>query len=99
MISAPSGPAGGGCLYLTVILGRQSRRFVTLLDLLANPFRVTAWAGSNAMKRNSLPGRRFGKTKSAERGGDPGAADEHCLAIAIQGLHLPQQHGQSILFA
>ena len=43
-----------GWLYLAVILDLHSRR-------------VIGWAVSNRMKRDPLPGRRFGNAKSAER--------------------------------
>ena len=41
-----------GWLYLAVILDLHSRRVITLRDLHANPFRVTAWAVSSRMKRD-----------------------------------------------
>ncbi len=41
-----------GWVYLAVILGLFSRRMVALRDLHANPFRVTAWAISNLMKKD-----------------------------------------------
>jgi putative transposase len=41
-----------GWLYLAVILDLHSRRVIALRDLHANPFRVTAWAVSNRMKRD-----------------------------------------------
>ncbi len=44
-----------GWLYLAIILDLHSRR-------------VIGWAVSNRMKRDPLPGRRFGNAKSAERG-------------------------------
>ena len=44
-----------GWLYLAVILDLHSRRVIALRDLHANPFRVTAWAVSNRMKRGNPP--------------------------------------------
>ncbi|WP_415233478.1 IS3 family transposase, partial [Pseudorhodobacter sp.] len=41
-----------GWLYLAVILDLYSRRVIALRVLHAKPFRVTAWAVSNRMKRN-----------------------------------------------
>jgi putative transposase len=41
-----------GWLYLAVILDLHSRRVIALRVLHAKPFRVTAWAVSNRMKRD-----------------------------------------------
>ena len=41
-----------GWLYLSVILDMHSRRVIALRVLHAKPFRVTAWAVSNRMKRD-----------------------------------------------
>jgi len=77
--SATSGPARGGCIWRsTIVLGPMADK-VSLLDLHSRPSPVVlepmannwldiGWAVSNRMKRDPLPGRRFGKAKSAERG-------------------------------
>ena len=52
-------------LALAIVLGPMADNG-SLLDLHSR--RVIGWAVSNRMKRDPLPGRRFGDAKSAERG-------------------------------
>ena len=67
------------------LLDLHLRRVIALRDLHANPFWVTAWAVSNRMKRDPLPGRRcLASARGALRSPPHGCSFHWCAAWGSQ---------------